>query len=85
MPETITQFVLNMKNVIIYPILGLLFALAVALFFAGTIKFIWTSNNDTDKEEGKSHMIWGIIGMFIMVSAIAIINIFLSTFSIPTI
>jgi hypothetical protein len=40
----------------------LLMSLSVVLFFWGIVKFIWQDK----KEEGKSHMIWGIIGLFVL-------------------
>jgi len=65
----------NIKINIINPIIGVLFAFALVLFLWGIAKFLWNADNDTDREQGKNHMIWGLVGMFIMVSVIGIINV----------
>ena len=54
-------------------------ALAVVYFVWGVMQFIKNSDNPEKRGEGYQHMIWGIVGLFIMVSAKGIINIILST------
>jgi uncharacterized membrane protein YdjX (TVP38/TMEM64 family) len=60
---------------ILGPIVSLLFALATLYFLWGVAKFIMNVDNEQARTEGKSHMIWGIIGMFIMVAAFTIVSI----------
>ncbi|MDE1924720.1 MAG: hypothetical protein KGH79_00880 [Patescibacteria group bacterium] len=67
----------NFTRVIVNPIIALLFALGLLLFAWGIIEFLigLNASGDSDKKEsGKRHMLWGIIGMFIMISAWAIIK-----------
>ena len=54
----------------------LLFSAGLLVFFWGVIEFLWGLNaaGESSKDEGKRHMLWGLIGMFVMVSAYAIIN-----------
>jgi hypothetical protein len=54
-------------------------ALAVVYFLWGVVGFIKNADNTEKREEGYKHMIWGIIGLFIMISANGIINIIRST------
>ena len=79
----VNQLVTNINNVIIHPIIGFLFGLATVVFLWGIVEFIWKSDSDTERKQGQQHMIWGVIGMFIMLSVIGIIRIFLDTFGIP--
>ena len=68
---------------ILDPVILLLFVLAAAYFFWGLAEFIWVSTGDTvGRETGKEHMLWGIIGLFIMASVQGIIAIIEGTFGI---
>jgi|TARA_B100001079_G_C16186375_1_gene415202 uncharacterized membrane protein YfcA len=70
------------KGEILDPIVLLLFVLAVAYFFWGLAEFIWKSSDKEGRETGKEHMLWGIIGLFIMASVQGIIAIIEGTFGI---
>lgn len=64
---------------IVNPIVYLLFALAVVYFLFGVFTFIKNSEEPKAREQGQRHMIYGVIGVFIMISARGIINLILST------
>lgn len=58
---------------------GVLFwALAVALFFWGVVKFIANANDTTEHEAGKKFIMWGIIAFVILVSLWGIVELVLS-------
>jgi len=61
------------------PIEYLLFALAVIYFVWGVMTFIRNADSPDKRAEGFNHIIWGLIGLFIMVSAVGIINIITGT------
>lgn len=63
---------------ILNPIIGLLIAIAVVFFLYGVLEFIMGADNAEKKETGKRHMIWGIIGLFIMVAVFGIMNLLAS-------
>ena len=44
--------------------------------------FLFELDKGGDHEEGKSHMLWGVIGMLIMVSVQGIIMLLSGTFSL---
>lgn len=67
---------------IVNPIIYLLMALAVVYFIWGVVVFIQNADKAEKRDEGYKHMIWGVIGIFIMISAKGIINIILSTLGI---
>ena len=72
------------NDAIINPILGLLFAAALLYFVMGALKMLM-SDAPEDRSAGKRHLVWGIIGMTIMVSVFAILQIGLNTFDVkPT-
>lgn len=79
--NSVYKLIDNIDRLIIQPLIGLLFALALILFFWGVAQFILNSGgNEEGRTKGKQHMIWGILGMFIMISAYAIIGVLRSTF-----
>ncbi len=71
----INQYILN-------PIILLAFAVALLVLFWGIFKFVSSETGDKEREEGKKKIIYGIVGMFIMLSAKGIISVILATFHI---
>lgn len=75
----------NLKIEIINPLINLLFALAIAFFLWGVFEFFLNQDNEEKKTAGKSHMLWGVIGITIMMGVFAILNTIMSTFGIEDI
>ncbi len=71
----INQYILN-------PIILLAFAVALLVLFWGIFQFVSSETGDKERDEGKKKIIYGIIGMFIMLSAKGIISVILNTFHI---
>lgn len=72
----INQFILN-------PLIILAFAVATLVFFFGIFQFISTQTADAkDRDAGKKKILYGLFGMFIMISAYGLIRLVLSTFGI---
>lgn len=80
--SSVTEFVSRVNEFIINPLIGLLFALALVMFFYGGAEFILRAGEDEGRETGKQHMLWGVIGMFIMASVFGILRVVASTFGI---
>ncbi len=74
----------NVNSMIVNPLIGFLFALAVLYFLYGMAQFIFNQENDEKKTTGKSHMMWGIVGITIMMGVWTILNLVLRTFNLPT-
>ena len=66
-------------KVIINPLIVLLFALAVVYFLYGLAMYLLSPENAEVQKTSKSHMIWGVVGMFIMVSVFGILSLILNT------
>lgn len=64
---------------IVNPIILLLMALSVIYFLWGVFTFIQNADNADKRQEGYQQMIWGVIGIFIMVSAVGIKNLIAAT------
>jgi hypothetical protein len=57
-------------------------AVAMAVFFWGVFEFVSKSGSDEARDKGKRNMLWGIIGLFIMIGVFGIVQIILGTFGI---
>ena len=74
----------KLTSVIIDPIIALIFAAGLLVFIYGIVEYIWGLSNETEsKETGKQHMLYGIIGMFIMVASYTILKIIANTINVP--
>src|SRR3989338_7605631 len=78
------SFLANVNTLIINPLILLLFALAVVYFLYGALEFMLNQENDEKKTTGKSHMLWVVVGLTIMLGVWAILNMILSTLQIPS-
>lgn len=79
------SFLTNVNREIINPLITFLFALALVYFLYGMFEFIMNGANDEKRSVGKSHMMWGIIGLTIMMGVWAILGVILSTFNITNV
>ena len=79
---TIERFLGNIAQLIINPIIILAFAVALLVFFWGIFQFISSETADAKRDEGKKKLIYGLLGMFIMISAYGIIKLIMGTFGI---
>ena len=80
---SVDSFIANANRLIINPLITLLFALAMVFFLYGMVEFLFNQANEEKKTSGKSHMLWGIIGITIMMGVWAILGIVLNTLGIP--
>jgi preprotein translocase subunit SecE len=67
---------------IINPLIILLFVAAFVVFIWGIFQFLSNLEDDSKRTEGKQHMFWGLVGLFVMMAVFAIMNIVIGTFNI---
>ncbi len=83
-PSTdLNGFLINLDKYIINPLIVFLFALAMVFFLYGVFEFIMNAGNDEKKTSGKSHMLWGVVGLTIMMGVWFILGVILRTMNIP--
>ena len=69
---------------IINPLLALIFGAGLLVFIWGLVQYLYTLNIKGEQDqEGKKHMLWGMVGMFIMVAVFTIIRIIANTINTP--
>jgi hypothetical protein len=76
------EFVVKINDAILFPLIALMMALAFLFFLWGAFEYVKNAENQTARETGKRHLIYGVLGMFIMLSAYAILNIAAGTFGL---
>ncbi len=75
---TIGQGAIQLINNVLVP---LVFAIAFVVFIWGVFQYFIQGGADEEKREaGKSLMLWGIIGFFVMASVWGLVNILRGTF-----
>ncbi|HEY0948157.1 MAG TPA: pilin [Candidatus Paceibacterota bacterium] len=75
---SIGQGIISLINNVLVP---LVFAIAFIVFIWGVFQYFIMGGADEEKREnGKSLMLWGIIGFFVMVSVWGLVNILRGTF-----
>lgn len=69
----------SINKVIINPLIYFIFALAISYFLYGLVKYLLSPDNEEIRTSSKSHMLWGVVGMFVMVAVFGIMNLLLKT------
>ena len=76
------ELLVKVSDKIINPLILLLFAVAMVYFLYGVLEFILHQDNEEAKTTGKTHMIWGVIGLTIMIGAWTLMSWVINTFNI---
>ncbi|MDQ5912329.1 MAG: hypothetical protein QG568_544 [Patescibacteria group bacterium] len=77
-------FIHKVNQVIINPIIMLLFAVAVLVFLYGVFEYMKNSDSEDGRLEGQRHMLSGVFGLFIMISVFGIIHLILNTIGVSS-
>ena len=67
-------------RVILKPAANLLLVLATLIFFWGIVEYIAGASNETARTTGRNHILWGTVGLMIMISVQFILSIISSFF-----
>lgn len=67
---------------ILNPLIVFMFALAAVYFAYGVFQYVRGADKPDAREIGKQHIIWGLVGMFIMVAVRLIMNLIVGTLGI---
>lgn len=64
----------------LFPLITLMSAVAFIVFLWGCFQYVKSADNPQGREVGQRHILYGLIGMLIMLSAFALLNIAAGTF-----
>ena len=71
---------IGLLNVVVVPVI---FALAFLTFIWGMVNYFFFSGGDEAKrEEGRTFVLWGLIGLVVLFSVWGLLNLLLSTLGI---
>lgn len=66
----------------IYPIIQLLIVLATVVFLWGIIRYIASAGNEEKLKEGKNLIVYGIVGLFVIISVWGLVKLLASSFGV---
>ena len=73
--QPIDNLIENIGTNILEPLVWILAGAATIYFLWGVFEFIRDYDNPEARGKGAQHMLWGVIGMFIMFSVFGIMNL----------
>ncbi len=72
----------KINDAILFPLIALMMAIAFIVFLYGAFEYVKNANNETARETGRNHLLYGVIGMLVMLSAMAILQMAAGTFGL---
>lgn len=78
-PPDVLSFVGKISTEILNPIIAIIFSLALAYFVFGVAAYLWNPDNEEARAKGRQGMLWGIVGMLVMVSVFGIMRLLISS------
>lgn len=78
----VDTFVKKLNTYIFNPVIIVLVTLAIVYFLYGVFEYVKGSGSDEAREKGQQHMLWGLVGLTIMVSVFFIMKVLLGTLGI---
>ena len=72
---TLAEIMEKINTNIVNPAIFLLMAVAFIIFLWGLVSYFQNIDNAEERSQGIRHMIWGVVGLVIMISFKGIINI----------
>ena len=69
----------KIAETILNPTITLMFGAAILIFVWGIMGYIRGADQSAEREKGAKHMMWGLIGIFIMIAAVAILKAFVDS------
>lgn len=79
MPAETTALLDRILANIINPLIMLMIGIAVVYFLWGVFDFVREAENSDKRKEGGMRMLYGVLGIFIMVTAYGILNLIIGT------
>jgi hypothetical protein len=76
------SIVTRVENAILFPLMTFMLSVALLMFLWGMYEYVRDAENDGSRGKGRSHMLYGIIGMLVMLCAMAILEIAAGTFGV---
>jgi hypothetical protein len=79
MHSTVSDILVKITDAIIAPALGIIFIIAFVYFVMGVFTMMVGADDSAKRKQGQDNILYGVIGMVIMLSAYGIIRLIAST------
>lgn len=83
--DTVGNIVNWASCTLVKSIIPFLMSLAVVGFIWGVIQYFLNPDNEEKRKKGKAYIIWGLIGLFVIVSMWGLVALLSDTFGIRTV
>jgi TRAP-type C4-dicarboxylate transport system permease small subunit len=80
--EEATAFMELVNENILTPLIILLSALALLVFIYGAFQYVANAGNEQARADGRTHMLYGVIGLVVMLSAYALLRVLAASFGL---
>lgn len=81
--QIVAQGFLNKINdAILFPLITFMMALALLVFLYGAFEYVKGAASDSDRATGQRHLLYGTIGLLVMLSAFSLLTIAAGTFNL---
>lgn len=81
--QVVAQGFLNKINdAILFPLITFMMALALLVFLYGAFEYVKGAASDSDRATGQRHLLYGTIGLLVMLSALSLLTIAAGTFNL---
>lgn len=75
------SLIYRVDQVIINPLIEFLFAIAMIYFIWGVYK-LWVAGSPDERAQGSRHVLWGIVGLVIMIGVFTLIHVIMKTIGV---
>jgi len=79
LPASTSALIGRILENIINPLITLMMAVAIILFLWGVFEFVRNADSSEERKKGGLHIMYGVIGIFIMITAYGILNLVIGT------
>lgn len=76
------EFLARINDAVLFPLIVLLLGIAFTFFLYGAFEYVAGANNPQMRQQGQRHLLFGILGLVVMVSAYGILLLAAGTFGI---
>lgn len=73
--EAAQGFVDSFNNAVLFPLITLLLAMSFLVFLYGCFEYVRNAGSDSGREQGRRHIMYGVIGMLVMLCAYSILKL----------
>ena len=73
------KFVATVNKVILFPLIALLTGIAMLYFVYGAVVYVMNAENSSARETGRRHLMYGIVGLLVMLIAYSILAVAANT------